>query len=1059
MVDLLTVAANLSGAIDRLRHLTQTNIQAQWRYHPDLPIAQATQPEAWQQWPIADLNARDYIAWAAGQQILWLSQRVVVPAQLQGYPLAGLALRLSLGWWADAAQVFVDGQLVQEGDLFDCFTRILLSLAVHAGDEFDLALRLVSPGHDPGALVRSLCLYEVSPVSDLQDDLIAFPVEPSFVADELAVLQHVLTTFAPDRLEPMATALAQLDWTQVTDRPAFDRSLRHLRQTLLPLASDLQKQQILLLGHAHLDMAWLWPVSETWDAAERTFKSVLQLQQDFPALTFCHSTPALYAWVEVHRPALFAAIQEQIAAGKWEVVGAMWVEPELNLVNGESIVRQVLYGQRYCLEKFGQVNPIAWLPDSFGFSWQLPQILCQGGIDYFVTQKMRWNDTNPFPHEVFWWQGLDGSRIFSLMSAPIGEGIDPQKMIAYACNLSAKAGIQSALWLPGVGDHGGGPTRDMLEVAQRWQQSPFFPQMAFTRAIDYLHQLEASDEGKAIPIWHDELYLEFHRGCYTTHADQKRANRRSEALLYQAELFASLATLSAGVPYPHAELELAWKKMLFNQFHDILPGTAIPEVFADADRDWQAITATGTAILDAALETIAAQIILTPPHPDARALVVFNSLNWERSEVVAINLSEDDGLFNLNWRILNESGTPVEVQREPDRLLFFAPSIPAIGYRLFWLCPSAPPTPAPDAQSLAPDFILENERLRVTLDPTTGELASVFDKIQQREVLSGNGNQLQTFQDSGQYWDAWNIDPHYAQHPLAAAKLVEIYPESSGPLETRIRVLQELAQSRVEQTYILQKQSALLKIHTTVDWQAQHTLLKVAFPLNLTANYATYEIPCGAIERSTDPQTPTDQAKWEVPALQWADLGNPDYGVSLLNDCKYGYDAQPSQLRLTLLRSPNWPHPKADNHVHEFTYALYPHTGTWQSAHTVRQGYELNQPLHAKFLYGSNPAQPSLPPIGQLLDLQAENLILMALKQAEAESHQWILRCYECHGQPATLNLRSDLNLKITDRLDLLERSQNSSHQPDIREIPPWTIATFKLEELPNASDPLDYLA
>lgn len=992
--------------------------------------------------PVVQLNAKGHIAWSAGRRVLWLAQRLVIPQNLQGYPLDGLSLRLALTWWAEAAEIFVNGVGVQEGDLFDCSTRVLLSPAVTPGEEITVALRLVSPGHDHGALVRSLCIYEAESVNQL--DL-------GFVADELAVLQRCLETEEPEKLHTIAAAVAEIDWLVLPDRQKFERSLFQLRSSLEFLSNRLRQRRIQLLGHAHLDLAWLWPQSETWDVAQRTFESVLKLQQEFPQLIFCHSTPALYAWIESHRPDLFAAIQQQVVAGRWEVVGGLWVEPDLNLINGESIVRQVLYGQRYVLEKFAQVSTVAWLPDTFGFCATLPQIFKQGGIEYFVTQKLRWNDTTEFPYGAFLWRSPDGTELFSLMSAPIGEGIDPSKMVSYACDWEMQTGLQDTLWLPGVGDHGGGPTRDMLEVGQHWQQSPFFPRLEFTSAQAYLQHI-SSISPSHFPIWSDELYLEFHRGCYTTHADQKRWNRRCEGLLYEAELFAAMSTLSYGARYPKAELEAAWKKVLFNQFHDILPGSSIPQVYTDANQAWQEVVGVGTEILQQSLRAIASLIAFpVPPQPDARPIVIFNSLNWQRSEVVAVSLPAS----GQHWEIYNSEGLHLPSQpSEPSRLLFLATDIPSVGYRVFWLCLGEGAGDLGRGAGLSKtsfidkDWVLGNEFLRVIVEFKTGNLCSVFDKRNNREILhKDGGNQLQAFQDSGQYWDAWNIDPDYAQHPLPPTQLKSIEWVETGPVQTRLRVVRHLGQSEFCQDYILQAESPVLKIATTVDWQERHVLVKAAFPLNLEADYATYEIPCGAIRRPTQPKTPTEQAKWEVPALRWADLSAAGYGVSLLNDSKYGYDSQPNQLRLTLLRSPNWPDPEADRGLHQFTYALYPHNGSWQQAHTVRRGYELNLPLQVMLLPAiSNPTTAQLPPIGQFLDLSAENLILMAFKQSEDDPRQWILRCYESHGETAELSLQSDLGLSVAHPVDLLERShklaERSPDGPPVR-IEPCKIASF----------------
>jgi alpha-mannosidase len=574
-----------------------------------------------------------------------------------------------------------------------------------------------------------------------------------------------------------------------------------------------------------------------------------------------------------------------------------------------------------------------------------------------------------------------------------------------------------------------------------------------------------SSSSPLFPVWEDELYLEFHRGCYTTHAEQKRWNRRCEGLLYQAELFASLATLSAGVNYPKPELEAAWKQVLFNQFHDILPGSSIPPVYVEANQTWQEVEHVGEEILQQSLRAIASQIHLpAPPHPEAQPIVVFNPLNWKRSEVVAISLPT----FGQQLTIYNLEGNQLPYQlSDASTLLFLATDIPAVGYSIFWaLCQyqtlpnqgkstgnSTKNIPSSDSYSdekkLTEDWILENESLRVIVDHKSGDLYSIFDKIHQREVLSGAGNQLQAFQDSGQYWDAWNIDPNYSQHPLPPTKLKSIQWLERGSVQTCLRVVRQLGQSEFCQDYILQAGSPILKIATTVDWQERHVLVKAAFPLNVEADYATYEIPCGAIERPTEPKTAAEKAKWEVPALHWADLSADSYGVSLLNDCKYGYDSQPNQLRLTLLRSPSWPDPEADRGRHEFTYALYPHGGSWQSAQTVRRGYELNLPLQVMLLpSASNPTPGQLPAVGSLLDLSAKNLILMAFKQSEDDPQQWVLRCHECQGESAQLSLQSDLELSVAHPVDLLERSINPPETPAYRQtfsISPWQIATFKV--------------
>ena len=1019
--------AVISQRLDRLRHLSQLDLQAYWQITDD---RFATTEDA-----IAPLNDRGHIAWPASQT-LWLRQTIVIPEQLNGYPLAGMELRIGLTWWAELAEIFVNGEQVQTGDLFDCSTRILLSKVATPGESIVVTLRLVSPAHDAGALVKSYCCYESIALHSRNG--IDFP-EPSFVADELASLQHYLHQFQPDRLEDLAQAINLIDWSVLPDRAVFDQGLATVRQQLQPWGEWLKTRQIWLLGHAHLDLAWLWPIAETWDLADRTFQSVLQLQQEFPELVFGHSSPALYAWIEQHRPDLFAQIQAQVASGRWEIIAGLWVEPELNTVSGESIARQVLYGQHYVQEKFGRLSAIAWLPDSFGFCWQLPQILKQGGIDYFVTQKLRWNDTTQFPHDLFWWQSPDGTRLLSLNSAPIGAGIDPVKMASYASDWEDKTQQSIALWLPGVGDHGGGPTRDMLTVAQRWQQlpspakmdSPLFPQLRFSTVEAFLQQLSTAD----LPLWNSELYLEFHRGCYTTHADQKLANRNAERLLYQAELWSAIAALAIGVDYPAAALEAAWKSVLFNQFHDILPGSAIAAVYDEVNPVWDEAQQQAEQIRQTALSAIATQIDLSvPPQPDARPIVIFNSLNWSRSEVVAVPLPDASA-----WQVVDAEGRSIPAQATMEALLFCADDVPSVGYRLFWLCPTRT---RPEPEAPVPGWTLENRYLRVRVNPLTGNLSSVFDKQHQREVLSAPGNVLQAFKDAGQYWDAWNIDPNYAEHPLPPAKTLSMMWIDRGSIRQRLRVQRKVGNSRLQQDYVLDVDADLLRIETVANWQEEHVLLKAAFPLAVESQQATYEVPFGAIDRPTQPQTPAEAAQWEVPALHWADLSESDYGVSLLNDCKYGYDAQPNQLRLTLLRSSRWPDPNADRGDHNFCYALYPHGKSWSQAQTVQRGYELNQPLVVQSIDAAD-TMPTLPTRCEFLRLSAPHLICSALKRSQDNPQEWILRCYEACGQAATeIFLSGWLQLNLLDRTNLLEQPLDS----DSSSVEPWAIATWRVK-------------
>jgi len=1105
---ILAKEVKIKEAIEKLHQLTRLDIQHRWRYWEGDPTDGAIIPA--DSWPVASPNEKGHLPWGRGQKVLWLRQDLIIPHSLNGYFLGGLSCRLALRWWAEKAEIFVNGIKVQTGDLFDCYTRVLLTPSAVPGTRINLALRLVSPGHDDGALVCSRCEYE-----SLDNPFFV----PSFLADELAVLEEFLTRVnsgSDDNLNYLKSQLKLIDWEGVSNREKFERSLSKLREKLLdfPPNSELRKNSnIKLLGHAHLDLAWLWPVGETWEAAQRTFESVLNLQQEFPELIFTHSTSALYQWIEENRPDLFAKIKERVDKGQWEIAAGLWVEPELNIISGEAIARQILYGQRYVKEKFGKVSTVAWLPDSFGFSWQLPQFLKSGGIEYFVTQKLRWNDTTNFPYEAFWWRGLDGSEIFSFMSPPIGENIEPMKMAKYAGDFQLKTGLKDAFWLPGVGDHGGGPTRDMLEIARIWQDSPFFPQLEFAKVEDYLTSISEA-KNTTYPIWNDELYLEFHRGCYTSHGDQKFYNRRCEDLLFQAELFASVAAIATGAVYPKQELEVAWKKVLFNQFHDILPGSAIPEVYRDANAAWREVEKVGRQVLETALSTISDRLILSPPAELLRRknsrenasvlkpIVVFNPLNWERSPVAALSL----GAFprSYQWQVWDDSGQVLECQlSDPPRsllergengggsllergendggpaLLFLANKVPGVGYRVFWLwgCEAESldisslevaqlPTGTRKAQDTTAtlskssgfvkqvsleekDRVLENDFLRVLVDGKTGDLRSIFDKVCCREILkySEEESQLQAFADGGQYWDAWNINPDYKQHPLPPPQLKEIYWVERGNLRWRLRVVREVVNSEFCQDYVLEAGSRVLKVENWVDWRSNHVLVKASFAFNLEGKNLTYEIPCGVIKRPTQPSSPREKAKWEVPVLRWGDLSEDGYGVSLLNDAKYGYDFDGDRLRLTLLRGSTWPDPEADLGVHFFTYAIYPHLNGWRDGGTVRRGYELNLPVLPRIISGNFNQEKDgvLPPVNSFFNLQAESLILMAFKQSESSQEKWVVRFYEAEGREVDFEWETNLDLGEVMTVNLLEELGSISGEFKGRSLRvlPWKVVSL----------------
>lgn len=1090
-----SLSAPIQTTLTRLRQLNTQNIQAKWqlcRQDIETTSLPPHQPDGPTQWPTATLNDREHIAWERGLNVLWLYQAITVPSDFFGYPLTGLTLRLALTWWAEDAQIYVDGAPAQSGDLFECFTRLCLSDQVTPGQVFHVAIRLVSPGHDDGALVRSQLIYELPATNPT--------AEPSFVADEI----EVLATLEPNSQEAIEHAITTLEWETLTRRPAqlqpetdalslwqglfhdpttashqaipatvhpFQQSLSRFRRELKPFSQKIKARSIQCIGHAHLDMAWLWPIADTWEAAERTFKSVLSLQEDFPELTYTHSSPALFEWLEQNRPELFKKIQTKVAEGSWSIDAGLWIEPEFNIISGEAIARHILYGQRYCQAKFGTISKVAWLPDSFGFCWQLPQLLTQGGIETFATLKLSWNDTTEFPHQLFWWQSPDGSRILSLMLPPIGTDIAPVQMAKHAAKWESSTNLSDSIWLPGLGDHGGGPTRDMLEKQQRWEKSPFFPTLSFTTPDTYIKELPLSHQNSLgteqhrsslrnqtdptkqthLPTWNNELYLELHRGCYTTHADQKKSNRQCEDLLYQAEVFASIAQLTVDQPYPKSDIDTAWKALLFNQFHDILPGTSIPEVFVEANQHWQQVQKIGQRVLHESLSAISKSIPFSqPPHPEATPIIVFNSLSWPCTATVSIQQPKAD---NNTWLICDtqQQNVPSQItspgQDSQPNILFSATNIPAVGYKCFWIYPEAKQTIS--LEPPASPYTLENRFIRATIDPQNGLLISLIEKSTQTESIRNHANQLQAFRDESGYWDAWNIASDYTQHPLPSPKLCSIQLVETGPIRQRIRVDYRFNQSTIRQDYVLDHNSPTLKVENLINWQETKTLLKVNFPTTTSANQATYEIPFGAITRTTNPQTTAEKAQWEVAALRWADIGNSTFGVSILTSAKHGFDTGPNHIRLTLLKSPIWPDPSSDRGIHQFTYAIYPHPNNWQTARTAQIARELNIPpiIH----HPSSVSSKSINYSEQqsFLQIHNPNLILSAFKLAEERDQEFVLRCYETHG--ATTKIKTTNTLPITGLSENKATSINILEQPvETRSssiIQPWKIVSYRIQK------------
>ncbi|MBA3826552.1 MAG: alpha-mannosidase, partial [Ktedonobacterales bacterium] len=783
--------------------------------------------------------------------------------------------------------------------------------------------------------------------------------------------------------------------------------------TLALPSGDPWQPHTVVTGHAHIDVAWLWRLRHTRMKTANTFTTALYHMERAPDFIFTASTPQLYQFVKEDHPDIYARIRARIAAGQWEAEGAMWVEADTNITGAESLARQFIMGKRFFRDEFGIDSRVLWLPDVFGYSAALPQLMKEAGVDYFLTTKISWNDTNRAPMDTFWWEGLDGSRVLAHFIT--AQNADTERYYTY--NAEAWPGVMARTWRNyrqqalnrellvayGWGDGGGGPTREMVEAAQM-QMPPIsreIPSAAPGTVRGFMERLAARvGDDPRLPLWAGELYFEYHRGTYTSQARTKRNNRLAERDLHNAEWLAALAQHMAGQPYPFATLDAAWQVVLTHQFHDILPGSSISEVYQDAEANYAQVRATTDNVITAALAAITAAVAAP-----AGSLVAFNGLSWSRGGLVEVPPIHAAAL-DLPQQTLPNGQTLVRV-----------PAVPALGYQA--IQPSASARDDTAASLTVTPTLLENDFVRVELN-ARGQITRIFDKVQAREVLApdARGNVFQLFEDKPLNFDAWDIDAFYAQKQWELDDLVQAEVEESGPLRATLRLQwRYLDRTLITQRIRLTSDSAQIDFVTEVEWHEQQTLLKTAFPVAVHNSFATAEIQFGNIRRPTHRNTSWEQAQFETSGHKWVDLSEGDYGVALLNDCKYGYDVRENVMRLTLLKGAISPDPQADQGHHVFTYSLLPHAGDWFAGGVAQAAYALNHPLLVATTTGD---EGTLPAALALATVTPTNVIIETVKRAERTDFL-TLRLYECANRRGTFTVTLPFVAASVNRTNLLE--------------------------------------
>lgn len=1056
------------SALQRLEEMTGIAITG-WKTHADnLPHPEAVtlDDSDWENAQPMQNRFGRAAERSSGEGAAWFRKRVEIPKSLGGYNIQGLSVRLNLRVFSRTRgliRVFSNGSLVEMAP-GNTQQPILLTESAQPGQKFLIAA--YSPG--PGGIFARL-----------EVDYPPGKSNPETMLEEILCVQAASKGFPDGQSErdmQLSAAVKSINFEALDhgDQRAFNQSLTEADRKMQPLAEWMRQFTIRAVGNSHIDMAWLWPWTETVEVVRNTFGTALELMDEYPEFLYAQSTAQDFLWLEEKYPDLFKEIQKRVKEGRWELVGGMWVEPDLNMPCGESLVRQLLTGKRYFQQKFGVDVRIGWNPDSFGYSWQLAQIYKRSGVDYFVTQKISWNDTTEFPYKLFWWESPDGSRVLTYFPHGYGNGVNPVQCSRFiAEDTPLCSGFREQMLLYGVGDHGGGPTRQMLDAAMKWLKSPkaAFPNFKFSTAQEFFHDVESRLSALNLPVWKSELYLQYHRGTYTTQAETKKRMRRTEELLLNAEKFASLAMLE-GRPYPQDQFVECWRRTCFDQFHDLMAGSGIHINYIDEARNLEFVKFACSSILDGSLETLAARINTQGP---GAPVVVFNSLSWERTEVVEAEAQFPAPMMQIEVRDPDGHVLPSAVISRNDsihtaKVRFLARSLPPVGYKVFHVVSVEAPRPA-EPKLKASGFQMENEFLSIEIDPKTGLVSSLVNKKDGRNILKPGkyGNLLETFVDKPKQYDAWNIGWPYESSKVELREAEEVKLVENTPVRAVIRVRKRFQKSSFVQDICLYPEVPRVDVRMQADWHEQHVMLKVAFPVAVQTESATYEIPYGTIERPAIPHVPgkppvpfteaqgvsagtqkydalkAQEAEWEVPAQRWGDLSDTQRGFSLLNDCKYGYDTvEPMVIRLTLFRSPTSPDPVADQGRHEFTYALYPHVGGWREGGTERQGYALN---YRPLVLAVEAHQGSLPSSYSFVGIEPRNLILTAIKKAE-DDKALIFRFFEFEGKPAQARLRLPRTATQAMETNLMEKEENtlslSAGREVLAEVRPYEIKSVK---------------
>ncbi len=962
-------------------------------------------------------------------RVLWFRGTFKMPEKVDGVSVKGSKAVLYVSMFPRGA-IFINGKL---GGFFDSAPGdALLSSSAVPGEEYTIVLRVDKKIYFQGALTDAYVTFSaLDKASQLankyQDEVQTVEALAPLTPNPDHWISKLDESAALIDLEACRNISKNIDYE--ASEAKFGKSIEAAMKVLEPFKEVGKKYTVYLVGYSHIDLAWLWDKHDGEEVWRNTSTSVLNLMNEYPDFIFNAGQAVGYQYTEADYPEIFEGIKKRVAEGRWETVGGAWVEHDGNVPSGEAYVRQYLYGKRYFQSRFGKDITVGWTPDSFGYNLGLPQILYRSGITSFLTQKINWNDTTKFPYNIFWWEGPDGSRVLTYFTVgTYSENNDSKSILEHLKTIDKKHDVPETLMVFGVGDHGDGVSRTHLNRAFSLKEDPIFPKIVFTSADDYFKHLFDLSKTHEFPTWSDELYLQYHRGTYTTQSDTKRNNRLGEVLQEEGEKYASIAATLFSTPYPESRIRDGWNIVLFNQFHDILPGSSITDVYDQAAQDYAYQQQTLNGVIGESLAVLESNIDTTGKGVP---VVIFNPLSWKRTAPVEIKWTYS---FPDNPLVTDDQDRPVPSQfidvNYPDKTLtFVARDLPAGGYAVYHITDNPKPV-SPETVSSRSGDTIESALYRVKFDTSTGAITSIFDKKADRELVEQGkaANFLQLYVDLPKKFDAWELafgDPV----PLKLQTIPMVV--ESGPVRTTYRFTTGTGKSSFTQYVSVYNELPWIDCRIDADWRESHVVAKLAFDLNLKSETAWFEIPYAAIERRAVPRTDEERAKYEVSGQKWIDYTDPSakFGVSLLNNGKYGFDVKDNIMRMTMLRAPGEPDPKADRGLHTFRYALYPHSGDWRDAATPQQGYDYNYPPIARVAVKHT---GKLPKSKSFFSAAPSNVILTTIKRAE-DDDDTVIRVYETNGKDTVATITLPASAASVIETNLIEQK------------PDWKPAEYKI--------------